>query len=85
MRRFEAEDRAVLPPDFAGFAAELGLYAECEGEAALIGCVMEYAPLECVRYLSAHQELWAELLTRARYADLVRFREGVRVGRGARA
>jgi hypothetical protein len=82
MRRFEAEARASLPPDFAGFAAELGLYAECEGEAALIGCVMEFAPLECVRYLSTHPELWLELLARGRYADQQRYREGVRFGRG---
>jgi hypothetical protein len=80
MRRFEAEPRVVMPPDFAGFAAELALFADCEGEAALIGVVLEYAPLECVRYLSAHQELWAELITRARWADLQRFREGVAVG-----
>ena len=82
MRRFEAEPRAHRPRDFEVWLAELQLFADCNGEEAVIGVLMHYAPVECVRYLVALPTLWDELLARGRYADQVRFREGVRVGMG---
>ena len=81
MQRFEAEDRAVKPPDFDAFVDELGLVADCEGAWALVG-MFWHAPVECCRYLAAHPAIWEGLIARARYADLQRWATGVRLGRG---
>ena len=81
MRRFEAEARSTPPEDFEEWAAELMLFADCEGEAAALGVVMKFAPLECFRALAADQGVWSELIARARYCDAQRFREGVLAGR----
>ena len=77
----EPEPRARKPKDFAGWADEIGWFADCHGESATIGMVMVFAPVECVRALAADPPLWAALLARARYADMKRFQQGVRAGR----
>ena len=80
MTRFEYEARATMPPDFLDWYHEIGLLADIEGEAAMTGVVLQYAPMECVRYLGAMQPLWAELVARGRYADRARFTFGVYAG-----
>jgi len=82
MQRFEAEPRARKPRDFDAWLAELQLFTDCNGEEAVIGVLMHYAPVDCMSYLVAQPALWDELLSRGRYADAQRFRDGVRVGRG---
>ena len=82
MRRFEMESRAVKPKDFDPWYAELGLFGDCEGTCALIGVIMQHAPIECVRYLGAQPGLFAALLTRAIYSDQQRYVVGVLRGRG---
>jgi hypothetical protein len=82
MRRFEAEERARKPRDFDAWLLELQLFTDCNGADAVIGVLLHYAPVECLRYLVAQPALWDELLARGRYADQQRYREGVRFGRG---
>jgi len=82
MRRFEAESRAVKPSEFDPWLEELGLVADCEGAWALVG-MFWHAPVECCRYLVAHQPLWEGLVARARFADAQRWHAGVWRGRGA--
>src|SRR6478735_4512870 len=82
MRRFELEARATKPRDFDAWLLELQLFTDANGEEAAIGVLMHFAPVECLRYLVAQPALWDELLSRGRYADLQRYREGVRCGRG---
>ena len=81
MQRFEFESRARMPPDFLDWYHEIGLLADAEGEAAMTGVIVQYAPPECVRYLGSHQPLWAELVARGRHADRCRFTFGVYAGR----
>ena len=81
MRTLQSEPQPAKPTDFDVWLEDLGLFADCNGEVALRGVVMHYAPSECVRYLSWDQRAWAELLARARYADATRFTAGVRNGR----
>jgi hypothetical protein len=85
MQRFEPEPRAEMPPDFEGWIAELLLLADAEGEAATLGILLQYAPLECVSFLATVPALCAELISRARYADRCRFEFGVYAGRRLRA
>ena len=80
MRRFEAEDRAVKPDDYEAWHDELTLMADSEGLWALVG-MLWHSPVECCRYLQTVPGAWAELETRAHWADRRRFREGVRLGR----
>lgn len=80
IQRFEPEDRATKPPDFDGWLEELQMLADCEGEAAALGVLMLYAPVECVRYLVSQQTLLHELLARGRYADRCRMTFGMAVG-----
>lgn len=79
--RCSPEPRARKPKEFDGWLADLVELADSEGESALVGIVLFYAPLECVQYLASQQPLWTGLLTRARYADAQRFRAGVSLGR----
>jgi hypothetical protein len=81
MRSLQCEPLPAKPSAFDDWVEELGLFADCNGEEALWGVVMNYAPPECVRYLSWDQPCWTWLLTRARYADATRFTAGVRSGR----
>ena len=81
MRSLELEPAPAQPTDFAGWYEEIGLFADLEGEAALIGVVMGFAPMECVRFLGAQPLLWVALVARARYADWQRFTAGLRNGR----
>jgi hypothetical protein len=81
MRTLQPEPIPSKPDDFDVWVDDLGLFCDCNGVEALIGVVKNYAPVECVRYLSWDQRVWAELLARARYADATRFTAGVRSGR----
>jgi hypothetical protein len=85
MKRFELEPRATEPPDFLEWFHELAMLADAEGEQATIGILMQYAPVICVEYLGSQPELFALLLARARFADQLRWYEGVRAGRRMRA
>jgi hypothetical protein len=80
-RRFEAEPAIRPPADFLDWYHEITMLADLEGEAAVVGMVMTYAPVECVRAFAYNPVLWIELLTRARYADRCRFAFGVYAGR----
>jgi hypothetical protein len=79
-KHLQAEPRIEKPTDFDGWASELALFADCEGETAVLGIVMRFAPEECVRALSADQRLWASVIARARYADMKRYEMGVLIG-----
>jgi hypothetical protein len=83
MRHFEPEPRALMPLDFLDWYHEIGMLADAEGEAAMLGLVMRFAPVSCVRYLASQQPLLAELISRGRYTDWMRFQAGVQTGRGA--
>jgi hypothetical protein len=82
MRRFETEERAGKPPEFDPWLEELGMLADLEGEQAVLGVLLQFAPVECVRWLGSQQHLLAGLIARGRYGDRCRFAFGVYVGRG---
>jgi len=84
MRFLESEPPADKPIEFDGWYTDVAELADTEGEATTIGVLMEYAPMECLRYLGSQQPLVASLLARARLADRARFMKGVYRGRQLR-
>lgn len=81
MRRFEAEDRAVMPPGFPAWFEEMQFIADAAGAWALVGAWMRSPPEHC-RYLVTLPGVWAGLIARAQYADWQRYEAGVLIGRG---
>ena len=80
-RFLECEPPAEKPLEWDEWWIEIGEVADAHGEAATVGVVLQYAPLECVQYLASQQPMFAELLSRARFADARRFQAGVLRGR----
>jgi hypothetical protein len=81
MRFLEPEPPADKPTDFDEWWREVCALADDEGEAATVGVVLGYAPVECVRFLATQQPMWTELMARARHTDMCRFYSGIHRGR----
>jgi hypothetical protein len=81
MRFLETEPAADKPAEFDKWFAEICELADDEGEAATVGVVLGYAPVECVRFIASQQSMWAALMARARHTDMCRFYSGIYRGR----
>jgi hypothetical protein len=80
MRRFEAEERVVMPPGFPAWYEEMLVVAEL-GAWALVGAWMR-SPVEHCRFLISLPGVWQGLIACAEFADRRRYESGVLTGRG---